>query len=117
MSIKTTLLLASTIGLMTLLPSEQSMAKEDNSATAKQEAKKEHKSYRASKKVPAMRNRVYTQFARAQKLADDGDQAAGLLVLAEVEERLDSLNGYEQAMLYNFFSFMHYANDDIDNAL
>jgi len=117
MSVKITLLLASTISLMTLLSSEQIMAQENNSASAKQEVKKEHKSYRASKKVPAMRNRVYTQLARAQKLADDGDLPAGLTVLAEVEERLDSLNGYEQAMLYNFYSFMHYANDDIENAL
>jgi tetratricopeptide (TPR) repeat protein len=89
------------------------MAKENIQASAKQE----HKSYRASKKVPAMRNRVYTQLARAQKLADDGDKTAGFAILAEVENRLDNLNGYEQAMLYNFYGFMHYANDDIDNAI
>ncbi len=64
-----------------------------------------------------MRNRVYTQLARAQKLSDDGDKEAGFVVLSEVEGQIDSLNGYEQAMLYNFYGFMHYANDDIDNAI
>lgn len=72
---------------------------------------------KASIKVPAMRNRVYTQFARAQQIADAGDKVAGLAVLDEVKERIDSLNGYEKAMLWNFYGFMHYANDDIEQAL
>ena len=114
---KVSLFLASTLGLMTFLSSSQVVANENNSANTKQEAKQEHKSYRESKKVPAMRNRVYTQLARAQKIADEGDIPAGIAVLAEVEERVDSLNSYEQAMLYNFYSFMHYANDDIENAI
>ena len=113
MKVKISLFLASTLGLMTFLSSDQVLANESNSANTKQE----HKSYRESKKVPAMRNRVYTQLARAQKLADEGDLPAGIAVLAEVEERLDSLNSYEQAMLYNFYSFMHYANDDVENAI
>jgi tetratricopeptide (TPR) repeat protein len=113
MKVKTSLLIASTVSLITLLSSNHVIAKDNNQATTKQE----HKSYRASKKVPAMRNRVYTQLARAQKLADEGDKAAGFEVLAEVEGRLENLNGYEQAMLYNFYGFMHYANDDIDNAI
>lgn len=75
------------------------------------------KSKRASKKVPAMRNRVYTQLARAQQLADNGDKAAGFAVLDDVKERIEQLNGYEQAMLWNFYGFMHYGNDDIDNAI
>jgi len=72
---------------------------------------------RQSVRVPAMRNRVYTQLARAQKLADDGDKIAGFDVLDEVKDRIDSLNSYEQAMLWNFYGFMYYANDDIDNAI
>ena len=113
MKVKTSLLIASTVSLITLLSSNHVIAKDNNQATTKQE----HKSYRASKKVPAMRNRVYTQLARAQKLADEGDKAAGFEVLAEVEGRLENLNGYEQAMLYNFYGFMYYANDDIDKAI
>jgi len=72
---------------------------------------------KASVKVPAMRNRVYTQFARAQKIADEGNKAEGLAVLDEVKERIDSLNSYEQAMLWNFYGFMYYGNDDLTNAL
>lgn len=113
MNVKNFLLLASTMSLMVLLPSSYVMAK----GTKQESTKKEHKSYRASKKVPAMRNRVYTQLARAQKLSDEGNKAAGLEVLSEVEGRLNTLNGYEQAMLYNFYGFMHYANDDIKQAI
>jgi len=115
---KTSLLLASTMSLMALLPSSQVMATDNEQANTEQaDTKQGQKSYRASKKVPAMRNRVYTQLARAQALADEGKKEAGFEVLSEVEGRLNSLNGYEQAMLYNFYGFMHYANDDIAQAI
>lgn len=68
-------------------------------------------------RVPAMRNRVYTQFARAQEIADAGDKAGGLKVLDEVKEQIDNLNSYEKAMLWNFYAFMHYANDDMTAAM
>ena len=68
-------------------------------------------------KVPAMRDRVYSQLARAQKLADEGDSEAGFAVLDQVKDRLDSLNSYEQAMLWNFYGFMQYALDDIPSAM
>lgn len=84
---------------------------------AQDETKQAHQSYKSSKKVPAMRNRVYTQLARAQNLADEGKKADGFAVLDDVKERLDSLNGYEQAMLFNFYGFMHYANDDVELAI
>ena len=70
-----------------------------------------------SKKVPAMHNRVYAQLARAQKLADEGDKIEGFAVLEDVKDRIDQLNSYERAMLFNFFGFMYYGNDDIDNAV
>lgn len=114
MRVKTSLLIVSTLSLMTLFSSNYVSANDNNQASNE---KKEYKSTRASKKVPAMRNRVYTQLARAQKLADDGDKAAGFEVLSEVESRLSSLNSYEQAMLYNFYGFMHYANDDVSKAV
>ena len=70
-----------------------------------------------AKRVPAMRNRVYTQLARAQKLADEGDRAAGFEVLDDVKKQLRNLNAYEKAMLWNFYGFMHYGADDIANAI
>jgi len=68
-------------------------------------------------KVPAMRNRVYTQLARAQKIADEGDKAEGLKALDGVKDRLSSLNSYEQAMLWNFYGFMHYGNNNLPLAI
>jgi tetratricopeptide (TPR) repeat protein len=70
-----------------------------------------------SVKVPAMRNRVYAQLARAQKLADEGVKLEGFDVLDEVQERIDTLNSYERAMLWNFYGFMYYGNDDVDAAI
>lgn len=105
------LIFISVSSIITLLMPSQVVAKTG------EQTKQVHKSYRATKKVPAMRNRVYTQLARAQKLNDEGDKEAGLAVLANVEEKVDSLNGYEQAMLYNFYGFMYYANDDINHAI
>jgi tetratricopeptide (TPR) repeat protein len=72
---------------------------------------------RTAKKVPAMRNRVYSQLARAQKLADEGVKIAGFDVLDEVKDRIDGLNSYERAMLWNFYAFMYYGNDDIGSAI
>ncbi|WP_143314039.1 tetratricopeptide repeat protein [Colwellia sp. UCD-KL20] len=68
-------------------------------------------------KVPAMRNRVYAQLARAQKLADEGNKKEGLEVLDEVKDRISSLNSYEQAMLWNFYGFMYYGSDNIPLAI
>lgn len=82
---------------------------------AEEVAAKESK--KKSVRVPAMRNRVYAQLARAQKLADEGDKIEGFNVLEEVEERSDSLNSYERAMLWNFYGFMYYGNDDVNSAV
>lgn len=113
MKITSSLLLASTLSVVTLLSASPAIAQDKAQAANKQE----HKSYRASKKVPAMRNRVYTQLARAQKLADEGKKTEGFQALDDVKDRLSSLNKYEQAMLFNFYGFMHYANDDINKAI
>jgi len=70
-----------------------------------------------SVKVPAMRNRVYAQLARAQKMADEGQKTEGLEVLDTVKDRINSLNSYEKAMLWNFYGFMHYGNDNLSSAI
>ena len=81
--------------------------------TANAQAEETKKSVR----VPAMRNRVYTQLARAQGIADTGDRAGGLAVLDEVKSRSNSLNSYEMAMLWNFYGFMHYADENLPKAI
>jgi len=122
MKSKNGLLLTSAFTLLVMLAGNKSIAEE--SQVNKNQADKgiskasaEKKSYRAVKKVPAMRNRVYAQLSRAQKLADEGDKIEGFEVLAEVEDRLSSLNSYERAMLFNFYGFMYYANEDITLAI
>lgn len=70
-----------------------------------------------TKRVPAMRDRVYSQLARAQEIADQGNIEQGFDVLDDVKERLSNLNSYERAMLFNFYGFMHYGNDNLDKAI
>ncbi|QOL25416.1 hypothetical protein LP316_14125 [Thalassotalea sp. LPB0316] len=74
-------------------------------------------STQATTKVPAMRDRVYTQLARAQKLSENGDKTAGFEVLDQVKDNIDSLNSYEKAMLWNFYGFMYYGQEDIANTI
>jgi len=88
-------------------------------ANAQDQTKAQSESIKKSTsvKVPAMRNRVYTQLARAQKLADEGNGLEGFDVLDEVQDRIESLNSYERAMLWNFYGFMYYGNDDVASAI
>lgn len=69
------------------------------------------------KKTPALREQVYSQLARAQQLADDGDVKSGLAVLANIENKLSSMNSYERAMLWNFYAYMYYGQDNIAKAI
>ena len=70
-----------------------------------------------TERVPALREKVYSQLARAQSVADEQNTAAGIAVLNEVKSRADSMNSYERAMLWNFFGFMHYDNGDTAAAI
>ncbi|TKB44476.1 tetratricopeptide repeat protein [Thalassotalea mangrovi] len=81
------------------------------------QAQAEESPSRKTKRVPAMRERVYGQLARAQKMADAGNAQQGIEVLDAVKDRLSSLNSYEKAMLFNFYGFLYYGIDDIDNAI
>lgn len=68
-------------------------------------------------KVPALREKVYSQLARAQKLADDGDAKAGLEALDSIKERSSSMNSYEIAMMNNFYGFIYYNENDLPKAI
>lgn len=82
-------------------------------AEQSEKVKKERKTNR----VPAMRNRVFTHLSLAQKIGEEKGTAAGLVALDEIKAKADQLNSYEQAMLWNFYGFMHYNNEDVVNAL
>ncbi|MBD1583698.1 tetratricopeptide repeat protein [Pseudoalteromonas sp. S16_S37] len=68
-------------------------------------------------RVPALREKVYSQLARAQKLADDGDVKAGLEALDSINERSSSMNSYEIAMMHNFYGFIYYNENQLDKAI
>ncbi|MGQ4276936.1 tetratricopeptide repeat protein [Pseudidiomarina sp. E22-M8] len=70
-----------------------------------------------SKRVPALREQVYSQLARAQELADAGDVDAGLRALKNIEAKSGSMNSYERAMLWNFYGYMHYGKDRVAEAV
>lgn len=69
------------------------------------------------KRTPALREQVYSQLARAQELADAGDVPAGIAALQNVETKISSMNSYERAMLWNFYGYMYYGQDNIERAI
>lgn len=68
-------------------------------------------------RVPALRSRVYEQLARAQKTGDEGDVQGAIAILDEVKAKASSMNSYERAMMYNFYGFIYYAQEDFDNTI
>lgn len=79
-----------------------------------EEAKKPKKKTR---RTPAMREKVYSQLARAQKLADEDKSAEGLEILNRLQKRVEQLNSYERAMMWNFTGFIHYGNNNTQGAV
>lgn len=69
------------------------------------------------KRTPALREQVYSQLARAQEAADNGQVQEGLAILRAVEGKADSMNSYERAMLWNFYGYLYYEQDDMANAI
>lgn len=72
---------------------------------------------RKTRKTPAMRERIYSQLARAQKLADEKKIDDAIAVLDRVKSRINQINSYEKAMLWNFYGFIYYGNSDTKNAI
>ncbi|WP_272977404.1 hypothetical protein [Idiomarina baltica] len=70
-----------------------------------------------TERVPALREKVYSQLARAQQEAEDNGVQAGLAALKSVEDRADSMNSYERAMLWNFYGYTYYDNEQVDKAI
>jgi tetratricopeptide (TPR) repeat protein len=72
---------------------------------------------RKTNRVPTLRSKVYDQLSRAQSLADAGNQADAFEVLDNVKSKASSMNSYEQAMMYNFYGFIHYEAENYDQAI
>ncbi|WP_412724898.1 tetratricopeptide repeat protein [Alteromonas sp. D210916BOD_24] len=85
-------------------------------AVAQEEAVKA--SDKPTRRVPTLRGKVYEQLARAQTAADEaGNVEEAISILKEVEDKSHSMNAYEKAMMYNFFGFIYYNNEDYAKAL
>lgn len=72
---------------------------------------------RETRRTPALRATVYDQLARAQETADNGDVPGALTILDEVNAKSSSMNSYERAMLFNFYGFIYYSQDDLPNTI
>jgi hypothetical protein len=72
---------------------------------------------RKTKRVPTLRSKVYDQLSRAQGLADAGKQAEAFEVLDNIKSKASSMNSYEQAMMYNFYAFIHYEAENYEQAI
>ncbi len=74
-------------------------------------------SERPTRRTPALRSKVYEQLARAQEQADAGNIAEAVDILDVVQDKASSMNSYELAMMYNFYGFIYYNDEQYDKAL
>ena len=81
-----------------------------------QAAEGESQANQATRKTPAMRERVYTRLAEAQECAELDDIECAQERLAEVRE-MDDLNSYETAQMWNFFAFIYFGQDNYREAI
>ncbi|MFT5277247.1 MAG: tetratricopeptide (TPR) repeat protein [Glaciecola sp.] len=72
---------------------------------------------RKTRRVPALRSRVYEQLSRAQTAGDAGNTAEAIEILNEVRDKESSMNGYEKSMMYNFYGFIYYNNEQLDKSI
>nr|WP_297348238.1 tetratricopeptide repeat protein [uncultured Glaciecola sp.] len=74
-------------------------------------------SERKTRRVPALRSRVYDQLSRAQTAGDAGNVAEAIKILDEVRDKDSSMNGYEKSMMYNFYGFIYYNNEQLEKSI
>lgn len=75
------------------------------------------KSEKKTRRTPALRAKVYAQLARAQKFADEGNIAEGLEALDNIQRKSSSMNSYERAMMWNFYAFIYYNQENYAKAV
>ncbi len=90
----------------TLLVAGQAVAQETKASDKK------------TRKVPTLRSTVYEQLSRAQNAADkEEDIPKAIEILDVVKSKMDSMNSYERAMMYNFYGFIYYDDGQFDEAI
>ncbi|MEH6633884.1 MAG: tetratricopeptide repeat protein [Halioglobus sp.] len=82
-------------------------------------AEKKEKDTRATRRTPALRNKVYEKLAEAQVAAEakDYNTAAKILDSMIGSGGKKALNSYELANVYNLYAFVYYSREDYAGAL
>ncbi|WP_394223589.1 tetratricopeptide repeat protein [Alteromonas gracilis] len=105
---------SATVSVPSMFIASQAVAQE----AEQQDGQEIKASEKKTRRVPTLRGKVYEQLARAQTAADEaGDVEEAISILKEVEDKSHSMNAYEKAMMYNFFGFIYYNNEDYEKAL
>lgn len=69
-----------------------------------------------TERTPAMREPVYRQLSAARERADAEQYTEALEILGRLT-RQSGLNGYEKAMAWNLYAFVHYSQDNPRQAI
>jgi len=77
---------------------------------------KSTRSERKTRKTAAIREKVYRKLAEAQEKADAEQFAEALSLLGEVK-KMKKLSPYETAQLWNFYGFIYYSQDKLDQSI
>ena len=80
-------------------------------------AQEQKASEKKTRRTPALRSKVYEQLARAQAQADEDNIPGAIEILDEVKGKSSSMNSYELAMMYNFYGFIYYNDEQYDKAM
>ena len=83
-------------------------------------AQEKKKNTQATRRTPALRNKVYEKLAEAQAAAEakDFNGAAKILDgMLKANRESTKLNSYEAANVYNLYAFIHYSREDYGKAL
>ncbi|MGQ8364891.1 CDC27 family protein [Glaciecola sp. 1036] len=65
-----------------------------------------------TRRVPTLRAKVFEQLSRAQEANDQGNTVEAVEILDVVKSKMDSMNAYEIATMYNFYGFIYYEQED-----
>lgn len=81
-------------------------------AQAAEEQKKPTK--RKTKKTPTLNLKLHEKLQEAQTLNEGGDIAGALRILDALKtpKKYDKYNSYERAMIWNFYAFMYYSQEN-----
>ncbi len=101
---------ASIISMFVLTPLSSQMGA--NQAFAEEQQQKH--SQRKTKKTPTLSLKLHEKLQEAQEKNEAGDSAGAIETLNELRspKKYDKYNSYEKAMLWNFYAFIYYSQEN-----